>query len=167
MARKGSKETKRVLMAGAATLLIGGAVLAGAGTLKAGDHAAIPETLDLNLQLRCPNIAGLPKDKKAVYGFTHKKHIEFLQAKVGREDKGKVCTTCHKGEADPTDLSKDHCTVLEEELEESGGPKKMAVFFHNTCKGCHLDMKKAGEKSGPVKCSGCHSRKPAKEVKQN
>ncbi len=124
----------------------------------------IPATIDINLQQQCPSIKGLPKDKKEVKGFTHRKHAEEYMK--GKEKFSKyeytdefTCTACHTGAASPQAITEEGmCASVEAELEKAGGPKKMASFFHNTCKACHSAMKKAGEKTGPTSCKGCHGR---------
>ncbi len=124
----------------------------------------IPATIDINLQQQCPDIKDLPKDKKHVMGFTHSKHAtEYLK---GKEKFSKheytdefTCTACHTGASSPQAITTEGmCGAVEAELEKAGGPKKMANFFHGTCKSCHSAMKKAGEKTGPTSCKGCHSK---------
>ena len=124
--------------------------------------AGIPETVDINLQQQCPSIKGLPADKKQVKDFTHSKHAtEYLKgkAKFSKYEYTDefTCTACHTTAASPQAVTKDGiCASVETELEKAGGPKKMAGFYHNTCKSCHSAMKKADEKTGPTGCKGCH-----------
>ncbi len=128
------------------------------------EAVTIPETVDINLQQQCPGLKGLHKDKKQVKGFTHRKHAtEYLK---GREKFSKypytdqlTCTACHPGAASAKAINKEKmCESIGAELETVGGPAKMAKFYHNTCKSCHSAMKKAGEKSGPTSCKGCHGK---------
>ncbi len=132
------------------------------GETAAAATESIPETIDINLQQQCPSIKGLPADKKQVKGFTHSKHAtEYLK---GKEKFSKfeytdefTCTACHTTAASPQAITKDGiCASVEAALEKAGGPKKMANYYHNTCKSCHSAMKKAGEKTGPTSCKGCH-----------
>jgi hypothetical protein len=48
------------------------------------------------------------------------------------------CTTCHNPQSD--------C--------------KLQTFFHKLCLGCHLELQKAGRKSGPRLCIDCHPKEP-------
>ena len=42
------------------------------------------------------------------------------------------------------------------DLKTSGKLEKKQVM--NKCRKCHREMEKAGEKTGPIKCSGCHGK---------
>ena len=52
-------------------------------------------------------------------------------------EKVKKCTDCHTKESEVT----------------------AKTAFHNTCKNCHRDLKKAGKATGPTICSKCHAKK--------
>lgn len=41
-------------------------------------------------------------------------------------------------------------------LKENGTLKKMQVM--RECQGCHREMAKAGSKTGPTRCDGCHQK---------
>ncbi len=58
------------------------------------------------------------------------------------------CAVCHK------DFGKKPGTL--DEAKKTGALKPKQVMT-NTCIACHKAKKKAGEKSGPTSCSGCHS----------
>lgn len=122
----------------------------------------IPEAIDINLQHLCSGIKGLPKDRKAVTGFSHAKHaLEYLEGKEKFSPYPYTdeftCTACHTTAKNPESITADSvCQATEEELAKEGGAKKMANYFHHTCKSCHAAMKKAGEKTGPTSCKGCH-----------
>jgi uncharacterized paraquat-inducible protein A len=75
----------------------------------------------------------------------HKKHSETLKIdclkchhtwKAG-ETSGKICTDCHKATAE-------------------GKTPSLKDAFHQTCKGCHDELKKAGKPAGPTGCTQCH-----------
>lgn len=57
------------------------------------------------------------------------------------------CMTCHKRfEQKPGSIA---------EAKQTGKYKKMQVM-NKLCIACHRTEKKAGNKSGPISCSGCH-----------
>ena len=77
--------------------------------------------------------------------FPHKKHSETLKIdclkchhtwKAG-ETSGKKCTDCHKAAAE-------------------GKTPSLKDAFHNTCRRCHDELKKAGKPAGPTMCTQCH-----------
>ncbi len=77
--------------------------------------------------------------------FTHKKHSENYKIdclkchhtwKKG-ETTGKFCRDCHKEKAEGKTLS-------------------VKDAFHNDCKKCHDDAKKANKPAGPTGCTQCH-----------
>ena len=77
--------------------------------------------------------------------FNHKKHSETLKIdclkchhtwKQG-ETSGKKCMDCHKASVEGKALS-------------------VKDAFHNTCKGCHDEAKKANKPAGPTMCTQCH-----------
>ncbi len=151
-----------IVTAACLALILGAAVTATASDNSTSASGNMPETLDLNLQKLCPSIPGLPADKKDVKGFSHSKHAnEYLK---GKEKFSKhpytdefTCTACHTGAKSPESITEAGvCDSVKAELEKAGGPKKMSSLFHKTCKSCHSAMKKAGEKTGPTSCKGCH-----------
>jgi len=66
--------------------------------------------------------------------FGHKTHAEMF----------KPCATCHHKDKPGKERN---CST-----NCHGGPT-MKEVFHEQCKGCHMK-----EKSGPVKCDGCHKK---------
>ena len=77
--------------------------------------------------------------------FAHKKHAETLKIdclkchhtwKAG-EASGKLCKECHKAKAEGKTL----------ESKEA---------YHNACRGCHDEAKKAKKPAGPTGCMQCH-----------
>jgi DnaJ-class molecular chaperone len=80
--------------------------------------------------------------------FAHKKHSETLKIdclkchhtwKQG-ETSGKQCRDCHKSGVEGKTLS-------------------VKDAFHNTCKACHDEVKKANKPAGPTMCTQCHVKK--------
>ncbi len=94
----------------------------------------------------CPEKVTITKTgkSKAPVTFTHKAHADKFGCKKchhtwDEKSPVKKCTECHKDAADGKKLD-------------------AKTAFHNTCKGCHTDMSKKGEKTGPTKCADCHKK---------
>jgi hypothetical protein len=77
--------------------------------------------------------------------FAHKKHAETLKIdclkchhtwKKG-ETTGKMCKECHKAKAEGKTISSKDA-------------------YHNDCKKCHDEAKKAKKPAGPTGCTQCH-----------
>ncbi len=151
---------RALVMAGAIILGCWVSAMAGPASVTSG----IPETLDLNVQRMCPDIKGLPKDRKQVRAFSHKAHA--LMYLKGNEQYSTnpytdefTCQACHKGVKSIDEMkASSACKQLERELKESRSIKNPSKYFHKTCKSCHKNMKKAGKTTGPVSCKGCHGR---------
>jgi len=83
------------------------------------------------------------KMKKPPVTFEHAKHAKFECSKCHHKwdgkDKPKGCAICHKDKKDGKKLS-------------------IKNAAHKTCRGCHRAMKKAGDKTGPTKCTACHKK---------
>ena len=71
--------------------------------------------------------------------FPHAMHQQSL----------KDCSACHG-------IFPKEAGVIEK-MKAGGDLKKKAVM--NQCTKCHKDLKKAGEKTGPVSCRKCHQKK--------
>lgn len=130
-----------------------------------GDRPAaeVSETVDINIQEGCPSIPGLPEDSKAVKGFSHRLHADkYLKESAVSSETGEtafVCAACHSGATSPDDISgKSACDRLTVQLSEAGGAPNLKKYFHDMCMTCHKDMARAGQKTGPVKCAGCHAQ---------
>jgi hypothetical protein len=128
-----------------------------------GPAEEVSETVDINIQDGCPSIPGLPQDSKAVKGFSHRLHAEkYLRESAGfsgTPEGAFVCAACHSGAKSPEDISGESaCDRLSERLSESGGAQNLKKYFHDMCMTCHKDMGRAGQKTGPVKCAGCHAQ---------
>ena len=79
--------------------------------------------------------------KKAAVTFSHAKHAAV------------ECVTCHhnyKGDAAPQKCAACHGA------KKDGKKLDNKNAAHQTCRGCHRDMKKAGKQTGPTPCKGCH-----------
>jgi len=75
----------------------------------------------------------LDKAKMGVVTFQHATHQGLTECKTCHHTGGyETCDSCHGEKAD-------------------GAKLKYKDAIHNTCKGCHKEMKK-----GPTKCKGCH-----------
>jgi len=75
--------------------------------------------------------------------FGHKKHVDSV----------KDCKKCHhnyKEGATPQKCGSCH-------TKDSKVTAKKA--FHDTCRNCHRDLKKAGKATGPTLCTKCHAKK--------
>jgi hypothetical protein len=136
------------------------AVAYGAGEIQPGEE--VSETVDINTQDRCPSISGLPQDSKAVKGFSHRLHAEkYLKGShgvYGTREGEFVCAVCHPGAKSPQEISGESaCDRLSVRLSETGGPQNLKNYFHDMCMACHKDTGQAGQKTGPVKCKGCHA----------
>ncbi len=84
-------------------------------------------------------------EKKPVVTFSHVKHI------VPAPD-CKICHHTFKGEGAPQKCSECH------KLKKDGKKLDIKNAAHKTCRGCHRGMKKAGKKTGPTPCKGCHKK---------
>lgn len=146
----------------AATILMSGQTGA-----KAGEHPrkqTMPEKIEVNIQAACPQIADLEQDKKKVNDFNHKLHAEKYL--IGKEvystnpySDSFTCSACHLGSPNEQSIiGGDKCERLSSVIEKSGGAKKYKQTMHAICQDCHKKAQNAGDKSGPVKCSECHTK---------
>ncbi|MEM7543556.1 MAG: cytochrome c3 family protein [Pseudomonadota bacterium] len=63
------------------------------------------------------------------------------------------CGTCHHNYFD--DTGTDSCYVCHKW--DQSVAREIETMFHDFCRGCHLDQKLAGIRSGPTReCAGCH-----------
>jgi len=76
--------------------------------------------------------------------FDHYKHQAL---------EGVTCKKCHheakEGETPKSCFECHQCA-------KKGEKPNAKIAFHKNCKGCHVEMKKAGKKTGPTKCNECH-----------
>ncbi|MDR3639840.1 MAG: cytochrome c3 family protein [Humidesulfovibrio sp.] len=79
--------------------------------------------------------------------FLHDKHTAAL-AKAGKD-----CKACH--------LEKDGQLVIKFKREKDTTKAEAKAVYHQNCIGCHTDMTKKGEKTGPLDgdCRSCHDAK--------
>jgi len=79
--------------------------------------------------------------------FLHDKHTAAL------EKAGKDCKACH--------LEKDGQLVVKFKREKDTTQAEVKTIYHQNCIGCHADMAKKGEKTGPQDgdCRSCHDAK--------
>jgi hypothetical protein len=163
ISQKSAKLFKRILLYQCGIAL--GVVLIGSSPGGAAQTAKdIPATININTQANRAEIAGLPKDKKHVNSFSHKKHAEiYLKGKSAYSKNPYqddfTCAACHPGSASRAEiLAATPSARLGEALNKNGGPKKLKNYFHNICRACHKKLKKAKINSGPTNCKGCHGR---------
>jgi len=126
---------------------------------------AIPETLNLNMQVTHSDIEGLPKDAKSVNNFSHSKHAnQYLKGNGTYATTAFMddftCAACHLGSESVESITNSNPQErILAALSTKGGPQKFKNYFHDICRSCHKNMKKAGITTGPTGCSDCHSRK--------
>ena len=82
-------------------------------------------------------------DKYKGTQFPHKKHADAVKPcqmchhKWYKGEKVKKCVDCHTKDSTITAYK----------------------AFHDNCKNCHMDIKKAGKATGPTVCTKCHPKK--------
>ena len=90
-----------------------------------------------------------PKMRKAPSPLSHKKHV----------DTGIKCAECHHTWDEAKDKAPKKCESCHG-LEKEGKKLSLKKAFHRNCQGCHKDLDKKGEKTGPTrKCNDCHIKK--------
>ncbi len=128
----------------------------------AEEPVKVPDTLDVNIQAAAPPLEGLPPDTKSVPGFSHRRHAEeYLK---GAEEYSRfpytdefTCAACHHTATSPREAGSClSCKTADRMIAAVGGPKRVKNLFHDTCRSCHKAMEKAGKKTGPTRCKGCH-----------
>jgi hypothetical protein len=121
----------------------------------------IPEIIEINTQKHCSEIT-TKKDSQKVSSFFHLEHerkyipenSEFTNSEITKKNS---CYACHQGVKSKQEIMIiPKCDRLKKQIKTSGGVKK---YFHTICLDCHKKMKKAGKKTGPKKCNGCHKRR--------
>jgi hypothetical protein len=125
---------KRILLL--STIITTIALFTGVSILVATD---VPEDMKIKS-------GAYEKHKKGPVPFSHKKHID---KKVG-------CKDCHHMLKEGETVQK--CSACHDASESKGKVKKLMLAYHKTCKNCHMDLKKAGKDTGPVKCNDCHEK---------
>ena len=137
---------------------LGSAVLGVVFIFSMVGAADAPETIELNSKV-------YGKHRKSLVTFTHKKHAEDYKV---------ACADCHHVYKDGKNVWKEGDPVQKcEECHSKDKPspderktmsdaEKMKNFhyeaIHENCKGCHMELKKAGKPTGPVSCTDCHPR---------
>jgi hypothetical protein len=101
------------------------------------------------------------KHTKNIVNFPHKKHaidkgIECIECHhiyedgkniLKEDDEIKKCDTCHNEPKKPSNLK----------ISKEENIKRFHYSaIHNNCKGCHQDLKKKKEPTGPISCNDCH-----------
>ena len=80
--------------------------------------------------------------KKPPVNYNHTKHSAVAPD----------CKSCHHTWKDGTPKKCSECHKAKKDGKALGSKKAL----HKACKDCHKDMKKAGKKTGPTSCKGCH-----------
>lgn len=97
-------------------------------------------------------------DDMTVFGKLEKPPVIFLhephtKALAGKNQSGEklVCSSCH--------LMKDGKLSPKFKRVEDFNKTTVMNLYHDECIGCHGEMKKTKEISGPIECGECHTRK--------
>jgi len=100
-------------------------------------------------------LASYGKLELPVVTFYHDQHTDAL-AKQGKD-----CASCHKKDADGK-LSTKFMRL------EDGDAAELKLIYHNQCIGCHQEMSRAGQKTGPLdgQCRSCHVDRSAETAWQ-
>ncbi len=87
------------------------------------------------------------ENNKAPVTFDHSTHTDIK------------CETCHHMWKD-TSTAPQKCEDCHKPKKQGDVPKRynMAHKTDRSCRGCHKAFKKAGKKTGPTKCTGCHKK---------
>lgn len=95
-------------------------------------------------------------DAMSVFGKLELPPVTFLHDKhtAALEKAGKDCKSCHP--------EKDGKVVVKFKREKETTQAEVKVIYHKGCIGCHDDMAKKGQKTGPLDgaCRSCHDAKP-------
>lgn len=132
-------------------LIVGGFIYLPVSSLMAAD---IPDVIKMESKV-------YSKHSKDIVSFPHKKHAV---------DKKIACTECHHVFKDGKNVWKEgdevkKCDACHSEPKKPSGVKvskaeKIKRFhytaIHANCKGCHWDLKKKDEPTGPTSCNDCH-----------
>jgi hypothetical protein len=86
------------------------------------------------------------KDRYQAVQFAHKKHADAY----------KDCKTCHHTWKEGENVKK--CVECHKK-ETKDSAIKLEKAFHNNCRNCHRNLKKAGKATGPTICTKCHPKK--------
>jgi hypothetical protein len=77
--------------------------------------------------------------------YLHEKHTQALSKK------NKDCATCHLPD-------KKYMSTKYKRLTDAS-KKTVMEIYHDNCTACHRETADAGEKAGPVACTGCHQER--------
>jgi len=144
---------KRILFLSAVILSI--ALFTGVGILVATKVQDVPDEINIYSDTYEKS---KKKHKYAPTPFTHKKHN--VDYKI-------PCTECHHVYEGGKNLYKEgdpvqKCSECHDVKKSEGKKKNLMLAYHKNCQGCHKDLKKAGKKTGPIKCKDCHVKKKKK-----
>ncbi len=131
-----------------------------AGLSSASLAAAMPDSVDINLQESYPALAETAKDTKSAPAFSHGKHAEIF-LKNNSSHAGTpytdqfTCVACHAGVSDAGEIGTE--TARQKQITAVQAAGSVKNYMHGICLDCHRSMKKATATSGPTSCKACHS----------
>jgi hypothetical protein len=125
-----------------AALLLGGALIGVQGSTPATDEAGKPRA-DI---IRIDGLKQFGPLERPAVTYLHEKHTQALAKK------NKDCAACHLQD-------QKYMSTKYMRLKDASKQAVMDVY-HANCTACHRQTASAGEKSGPVVCTGCHADKP-------
>ena len=95
--------------------------------------------------IRIDGLKQFGKLERPAVVYLHEKHTQALSKK------NKDCATCHLPD-------KKYMSTKFKRLKDSS-KKEVMDIYHDNCTPCHRETAAAGEKSGPVVCTGCHQER--------
>jgi hypothetical protein len=125
----------------AALAILALAILGVHGAALVTDNADKPRA-DL---IRIDGLKQFGKLERPAVIYLHEKHTQALSPK------GKDCATCHLPD-------QKYQSTQFMRLKDTAKPDVMDIY-HSNCTACHRQTAAAGEKTGPVVCTGCHQEK--------
>lgn len=125
-------------------LMVAGAILSVQGSAPSAPSADDGSKPRADI-IRIDGLKQFGKLERPAVVYLHEMHTQALSKK------NKDCTACHlRG---PKYLSTKFMR-----LKDSGRQDVMDIY-HNNCTVCHRQTAEAGEKAGPVVCTGCHQER--------
>jgi hypothetical protein len=133
------RRTGRVLTLAASMLVLAiMSVQGSAPTVSPTDDTATPRS-DI---IRIDGLKQFGRLERPPVVYLHEKHTQALTAKK------KDCSVCHLQDSK-------YLSTKFKRLKDLSKKEVMAVY-HDNCIACHRETAAAGEKAGPVVCTGCH-----------
>lgn len=142
------------------SLLTAAFLVAGLSMSSACLAAAMPDSVDINLQESYPALTETSKDTKNAPAFSHGRHAEIF-LKNNSSHAGTpytdqfTCVACHAGVTEVEEIGTEAARQKQIMAVQAAGTVKN--YMHGICLDCHRSMKKAAAPSGPTSCKACHS----------